>query len=234
MTQLSRRHLGGMFCAACAAVALAPFRPARAAGGLPKTELTPAQALARLQEGNRRFVADDATRPDISAARRHALSGGQAPFAAILGCADSRVSPELTFSAGLGEVFVTRVAGNTLSPTGLGSLEYSVLALGVPLVVVLGHAKCGAVGAALEVAEKGAALPGALEPMVDPILAAVPEARAAGGDLLDQTVRAHARRTARRLREGESSLAPLVKDGKLRVAAAYYNLEDGKVEWLEG
>ncbi len=201
---------------------------------MPKTDLTPDQALARLAEGNRHFVAGDAARPDLSASRRHALTAGQAPFAAVLGCADSRVPPEMAFSTGLGEIFTIRVAGNSVGTGELGSLEYAVNMLGVPLIVVLGHERCGAVAAALEVAEKGTSLPGALEPMINPILASMKQAHEAGGDLADQTARAHAVRTARHLRDDEQTFSALAKAGKLRIVAAHYRLEDGLVSWLDG
>jgi carbonic anhydrase len=230
---LNRRHALAGFCALCAGLAASGAPPARAADPVAKTTLTPDEALARLLEGNRRFVADDPLRPDIGNHRRHELAVGQAPFAAILGCADSRVAPETLFGAGLGEIFTTRVAGNTLAPAILGSLEYSVAVLGAPLILVLGHERCGAVVAAVEVAERATVLPGSLTPMIEPILPAVAAVRGRPGDLVDNAVKEHARRTAARLRTGEPSLAGAIRDGKLKVAAGYYDLDDGKVDILE-
>lgn len=208
---------------------------ARAASGLPPTTLTPDQALARLMEGNRRFVADAPRPAPEHAARRRALAQGQAPFATVLTCADSRTSPDTLFDVGLGEIFGLRVAGNTLSPASLGSMEYSSMSLGVPLIMVLGHERCGAVDAAVEVAERNARLPGSLMAMVEPILPAVAEAKRGNpADLLDATVRAHALRTVRRLREEESVLTPRLASGALRVVAARYDLDSGDVALLEG
>lgn len=226
---LSRRAaLGGLFCAACAAAL-----PAHAADPVAKTTLSPNQALAKLLEGNRRFVADDPLHPAIGNARRHELAAGQAPFATVIGCADSRTPPETMFGVGLGEVFTTRVAGNTIPMASLGSIYYSVHMLGVPLVMVLGHERCGAVAAAVDVVTKGATLPATLRPMVEPILGAVRAARGQPGDLLDNAVRENARTGARRLRR-HPDFAGKVRSGALTVVAARYDLDDGKVEVLEG
>ncbi|MEX2528476.1 MAG: carbonic anhydrase [Gemmatimonadota bacterium] len=112
---------------------------------------TPEQALARLMEGNRRFAEGNAVRPELSAHERRALIHAQAPFAAVLGCADSRVPVEIIFDQGLGDLFVVRVAGNVASPGALASLEFAVDALSCRLILVLGHRGCGAVQGALEV-----------------------------------------------------------------------------------
>ncbi|TCI00982.1 carbonic anhydrase [Roseococcus sp. SYP-B2431] len=208
---------------------------ARAASGLPPTTLTPGEALARLTEGNRRFVADAPHGARAQAARRATLAGGQGPYATVLGCADSRTPPNTLFDEGLGELFVLRVAGNTLSPAHLGSIEYSSLALSVPLVMVLGHERCGAVAAAVDVAERQVSLPGSLLAMVEPILPAVAEARQGNpADLVEATVRVHAIRTARRLREEPSALTPRLASGALRVVAARYDLDEGAVTLLDG
>jgi carbonic anhydrase len=228
---LSRRF--SLRCA-CASL-LGGAVQARAASGLPPTTLTPDQALARLMEGNRRFVADTPRPAPENAARRHALAGGQAPFATVLTCADSRTSPDTLFDVGLGEVFGLRVAGNTYSPAALGSMEYSSMVLGVPLIMVLGHERCGAVDAAVEVSERNAQLPGSLMAMVEPILPAVAEAKRGNpSDLLDATVRAHAIRTARRLREENSVLTARLATGALRIVAARYDLDGGEVTLLDG
>lgn len=227
---LSRR-----FALRCACASLfAGGARARAASGLPPTTLTPDEALARLMEGNRRFVADSPRPAPGNAARRREQVQGQAPFATVLACADSRTPPGTLFDTGLGEIFGLRVAGNTLSPAGFGSIEYSSMALGVPLIMVLGHERCGAVAAAVEVVERNARLPGSLMAMVEPILPAVEEAkRGDPSDLLDATVRTHALRMARRLREEESVLTPRLASGALRVVAARYDLDDGEVSLLE-
>ena len=230
-----RRAIVGL-CAACAALTgsyTAFPRPARAADPVARTTLTPDQALARLMDGNRRFVADDPMQPDIGSHRRHQLAAGQAPYAAVLGCADSRTPPEELFGAGLGEIFTTRVAGNTVAPSILGSLEYSVTVLKVPLILVLGHEKCGAVAAALDVAEHGTALPGALLPMIEPILPAAAAVRGRPGDTLANAVRENARRVAEKLRQDEPSLSAPLAAGKLKIVAGYYTLDQGTVELID-
>jgi len=228
MTLSRRAAFACAFCATTMAHApQAQEAPARNA-------LTPVQSLARLMEGNRRFVADAPAPPGDYATRRQALTRGQAPFAAILGCADSRTAPESLFRATLGEIFTVRIAGNSLYTDGLGSLEFATNALGVSLIVALGHERCGAVGAAIQVAEQGARLPGALMAVIEPILPAVAEARRGNPtDMLDATIRTHARLTARRLRDQASALSPALASGALRVEAAYYELDRGQVTLLE-
>jgi carbonic anhydrase len=228
---ISRRHALKEFCVVCGAMAAAAAsRPIIAAETIEPTTLTPDEALARLTEGNRRYVADSPIQPDLTKHRRQELTAGQAPFASILGCADSRVPPEEIFNAGLGEVFTNRVAGNTISQPILGSIEYSVVHLGVPLVLVLGHEKCGAVTAAVDVSEHGTMLPGALMAMVDPILPAVAAVRGKPGDLLANAARENARRTAVQLRQDTASLSEPLQKGKLKVVAGYYSLDTGAVE----
>lgn len=124
-----------------------------------KTALTPDQALAMLKEGNAKFLADTPARTVQGKERRLEIARGQTPFAVLVSCSDSRVSPEVLFGCGLGEFFIVRNAGNTVA---LGSIEYAVAVLGVPLIVVLGHERCGAVDAALSVVEKNTVFPGSL------------------------------------------------------------------------
>ena len=207
---------------------------AKAASGLPPTTLSPDGALNRLMDGNRRFVAGRPEASPAQAVRRVSLAGGQAPFATVLGCADSRTPPNALFDTGLGDIFGLRVAGNTLSSEGLGSIEYSSMALGVPLIMVLGHERCGAVQAAVDVTEREVRLPGSLMAMIEPILPAVAEAKQGNPpDLVEATVRVHALRTARSLRERESLLTPRIATGALRVVAARYDLDDGRVTLLD-
>jgi carbonic anhydrase len=202
----------------------------------PKTTLTPAQALARLMEGNRRFVADQDSRADISTKRRLELARGQGPFAALVGCADSRVGPEHLFGGGLGELFIVRTAGNYVDDAGHGSLAYAVAALGVPLIVVLGHERCGAVDAATKLVINNDQLPPSLARMVQPILPAVVDARAAhkGGDLTDAAIHMNVRHVTRSLRQGTDPLmAEPMRAGKLMVVGAYYDLDTGRVDFFD-
>jgi carbonic anhydrase len=228
---ISRRSALGLGCLACAGMARPA--PARAAGStVARTTLTPDEAIARLIEGNRRFVADDPSQADTSATRRTALTAGQAPFATIIGCADSRTPPETLVQAGLGEVFVTRVAGNTIPAASLASIAYGVEALGTPAIMVLGHQNCGAVAAAVDVVTRGAVLPPVMQPMLGPVIFAVNAARNQPGDLLDNAVRENARIGARALMR-QPEFAGHIRDGRLKVVAARYCLDDGRIEVLD-
>lgn len=207
--------------------------PAFAADGK-KSTLTPDEALARLQKGNDGFL----DKPNVTMqdrARRLEIARGQAPFAVLVGCSDSRVPPEVLFGSGLGELFIVRNAGNTVDTVALGSIQYGVAVLGAPLIVVLGHQRCGAVEAAVAVVEKNATFPGSIGQMVEPIVPAVLKARAAGfkGDeLLDEAVRQNVRRVVERLRTSEPLLIEPLRAGKLKVVGARYDLDDGKVNFF--
>ena len=190
--------------------------------------LTGEEALAKLLEGNSRYVEQSRLNPNQSDERRDSLITGQSPYAIILGCSDSRVPPEIVFDQGLGDLFVIRVAGNVVDDIVLASIEYAAEHLHSPLLMVLGHTNCGAVAAALQEDE----LDGHLPSIAQAIEEAVERARDAEGDTLDMTIRAHARITAEHLRESESILKGLVDYGKLKVVAAYYDLDTGVVEIL--
>jgi len=194
------------------------------------------EILARLQEGNRRFVAGEGRfarrcRPE----RRLALVGGQRPVAVVLGCADSRVPAELIFDQGLGDLFVVRVAGNVVGPTQLGSVEFAVEALGTRLVVVLGHERCGAVQAALEV-HGGAEAPasphlGEIVARILPAVAQVQHEPASGR--LSAAVRANVRRSAAALLDGSPLLRRMQAEEGLQVVGAVYDLATGVVMFLD-
>jgi carbonic anhydrase len=207
-------------------------RTAVAAGG-EKTSLSADQALAALKEGNARYVSNPQACVMDLAKRRAEVAGHQAPWATIVGCSDSRVPPELLFGGlGLGELFVARNAGNMVDTATLGTIEYGTEHLGTQLVVVLGHERCGAVAAACDVVAKKAKFPGSIGPMVQPIVAVATAMSGKPGDFVDNTVRESAMRTAKQLTAKSSILAHLVKDGKLKIVAARYDLEEGKVEYL--
>lgn len=218
----------------CAVIggAAAGSRPARAEVAAERG-LTPDAALALLKEGNRAFLDDAPQPPPHARERRLAIAREQHPFVVLVGCSDSRVPPEILFRRGLGDLFIIRVAGNTVDRVALGSIEYAVEELGAPLVVVLGHERCGAVHAAVEVVERDRALPGAIGEMVEPILPAVLRARSAGGDLLDAAVRENVRRVAARLRDEGPILAEKVRTGALRIVGARYDLDDGMVDFFD-
>ena len=203
----------------------------------PKTTMTSAQALAKLKQGHEDFLND---KPLLKTARdsdrRIAIARVQVPFAVLVGCSDSRVPPELLFDTGLGELFIVRNAGNTIDTVAMGSIQYAVQVLNVPLVLVLGHERCGAVDAAVSVVEKNTVFPGSIGQMVEPIIPAVLKAKAmgaAGDGLLDGAVRENVRRTVERLRTGEPTLADPIKAGKLMVVGARYDLDDGKVDFFD-
>jgi carbonic anhydrase len=165
--------------------------------------------------------------------RRLEIAGSQTPFAVLVGCADSRVSPELLFGRGLGELFTVRVAGNTVDRPGLGSIEYAVEHLGVPLIVVLGHERCGAVQAAVSVVEENATFPGAIGDMVAPIIPAVLEAQSQPGELLDNAVRENVRLVVALLGASGPLLEEPLAAGRLKIVGARYDLEEGKVEFFD-
>lgn len=216
--------------AAMAATALSLGLPGRPA--LAKTALSPAEALEKLKAGNARFVsAPQLCEADI-AKTREGVARGQSPWATVLTCADSRVSPELVFGGlNLGELFVARNAGNMADTATMGTIEYGAEHLGSPLIVVLGHERCGAVAAASEVAQKGTKLPGSIGPMVDAILPAAKDLMGGEGDFVDNVVRESARRTAAKI--GESPIvAELVHAGKVAIVHARYDLDTGVVEFL--
>lgn len=198
--------------------------------------LTPDQALAKLKEGNQRFVTMTESEPNVSATRMMTVSQGQQPFVGVLGCVDSRVPPELVFDRGLGDVFDARIAGAIADDAAIGSLEFGVDEFGVPLLVVLGHSRCGAVTAAVKELDVGAAKPpGRIGAVVDPIIPAVKAVQAQGvkgPDLVNAAVREVVRRGVAVLR-GSPVLKERLGSGKLKIAGAYYDLDTGKVDFFE-
>ncbi len=187
------------------------------------------KALILLKEGNRRFVAGEMIHPDQTVVRRREVAKGQQPFAIIFGCVDSRVPPEIVFDRGLGDLFVIRTAGHALDSASLNSVEFGVHELGIPLVMVLGHQRCGAVTSTIEVVEKRAKLHGAHAVLVKAIRPAVLKIRGQPGDPLDNAVRANVELTVRRLRASKI-LAEFLEKGKIRIVGARYDLATGKVE----
>lgn len=185
-------------------------------------------ALTNLKQGNARFAGNALTHPDQTVARRTEVAQGQHPFAVILTCADSRLSPEIIFDQGLGDLFVIRNAGNLLDDMVLGSIEYAVEHLHVQLVVVLGHSKCGAVSAAVA----GGEAPGHLKSIVTALSPAASMGQKKPGDAVENTVRIAAKLSAATLSGNEPIIAELVKSGKVKVVAARYDLATGQVEFL--
>lgn len=197
--------------------------------GQEKSEITAVQALERLKKGNEKFVADPSSPAKLSVERRQEVAKGQNPFAIVLTCADSRVTPEYIFNQGLGDIFVLRVAGNVVDPFELGSMEYAVEHLHVPLIVILGHTKCGAVEAALG-ENKPAGNLGKLIDQVHVGKDLPPDKPAA----LDAAIANNVRYQAESLTKRSDVLKEFVEHKRLRIVTGVYSLESGKVEWLEG
>ena len=197
-------------------------------------------ALARLREGNRRFVAGQTTTATLSnSARREALVSGQEPFAIILGCSDSRVPAELVFDQSFGDLFVIRVAGNIVAPSQVGSVEFAASRFGTRLVVVMGHSQCGAITATLEELQGRAtsqsrnlrSIVDRVRPSVETVLN---DRRDADPDtLIRDAVRANVRASVNHLRRGSELLERLIPENGLLVVGAEYSLETGVVDFFE-
>lgn len=196
------------------------------------------QALERLKQGNRQFVAGakrDQTLAD--AARRAELARAQRPFAILLGCSDSRVPAEIVFHQGVGDLFVIRVVGNIVAPSLIGSVEFAAAQFGTRLVVVLGHTQCGAVQATLDELRHPAterspnlhAIVDRIRPAVEPLLDAGP----AGEALVAQAIRANIEASVAQLRHGSGILERLITEDGLKIVGAEYSLETGEVEFLD-
>ena len=184
--------------------------------------------LAELKAGNARHVAKKYERPNQTAARQRELAGGQDPHCAILTCADSRVPPEIVFDKGLGDMFDVRVAGNVAGNDEMASLEYAAEHFHLPLIVVMGHTKCGAVDAAV----KGGELHGHLPDLIAAIRPAVTRSAGEPGDKVENAVRANVENVVAQLRGSKPVLSDLVAKGKVRIVGAVYSLDTGRVDWL--
>lgn len=200
--------------------------PALAAAPSPTAENVSAdQALKLLLEGNQRYTSHRVTHPHQDGSRLLETSNTQNPFATILTCADSRVPPEILFDQGLGDLFVVRVAGNILDDAVLGSIEYAAEYLDVPLVMVLGHERCGAVSAAL----KGGTAIGHIGSLVDAIQPAIAKTKSLSGDPLDNAVRANVQMVVEQMKVSKP-LVDLIGSQKLAVVGGRYDLDTGTVE----
>jgi carbonic anhydrase len=194
--------------------------------------LTPAQALTELRAGNQRFVAGHRSLPNQDAARRAAVVDGQTPFALIFGCSDSRVAAEIVFDRGLGDLFVVRTAGHVVDGSVLGSIEFGVAVLEIPLVVVLGHGGCGAVKATLTAHESGQMPGGYLREIVEHVTPSVLASRRAGHEEVDDVVAEHTRETVELLADRSAVVAERIADGRLAVVGMEYSLTDGEAHVL--
>ena len=208
------------------ALAAAPPAPGSAP---PQNAITPADALKRIMEGNARYAANTPNERDFSVGRA-ARAEGQYPIAAILSCADSRVSPELAFDQAPGDLFVVRVAGNVVNTDLLASIEYGLQFLGARLIVVLGHSSCGAVEAAIKVVKDKAVLPGHLPELITALKPAVTIAQSEkSGDLLENATRENVKRQVARLKSSAPIVQKLYAEKNIDIVGGVYDIATGKV-----
>ena len=221
------------FLASAVAAAFAPSGFARASNEAPKPQniIAPDAALERLLAGNRRFQSGTEGLQDFHA-EREALLGGQNPFAAILSCADSRLAPAYIFDSELGDLFNIRIAGNFAAPEVVASFEYAVKILRTPLLMVLGHEKCGAVEAALQTAKSGKRLPGHLPVLADAIAPAIRGVEVKPEDELTAVINHNIQINVARLRKSSPILDQALAEKHIRIVGGLYRLESGKVEIL--
>lgn len=192
------------------------------------------EALRRLMRGNARFVSAQTWNPNRSVERREQVAGGQKPFAIILGCSDSRVPVEIIFDQGLGDIFVVRVAGNVFDDSMvLGSIEYAADQFHCPLLMVLGHDRCGAVIATIQALERTVAAPGSIGSIVDVVRPIVEQVKGQPGNFLDNAIHANVRHVVEQLKNADSFIQSLQADGKLKIVGAYYDLQTGQVTLLD-
>ncbi|HEX2965692.1 MAG TPA: carbonic anhydrase [Syntrophorhabdaceae bacterium] len=184
--------------------------------------------LQRLTEGNKRFYSSKMIHPNQDLQRRQELTNGQKPFAIIIGCSDSRISPEVIFDQGLGDLFVIRVAGNIIDDVALGSIEYAAEHLETHLIMVLGHSKCGAVTATVQ----GGHMSGHIVSIADAIKPSIDKAKNLSGDLTDNTIKMNARSVAEQIQASQPILAEMFGQGRIAVVSAYYDVDTGEVTLL--
>lgn len=191
--------------------------------------LAPDEAMQKLLEGNRRYFSGKMIHPNKDEMRRKELASGQSPFAVVIGCSDSRVPPELIFDQGFGDLFVVRVAGGCIDPVVTSSVEYVVEHLGASVVVVLGHKRCAAVSIAATTENPK----GYVKVLVDALKPAVDEGRKKPGDIVYNSILANVQMTADKFKESEHAMGRLVKEGKVKVVGAFYDIDTGEVSFLE-
>jgi carbonic anhydrase len=232
-SKLGRRGVLQFVAAAAAGLAFATPGLAAKPKAPPKPEnvLSPDAALERLMGGNRRYSGGVSKRHDF-AHEREPLRTGQNPFAGILSCADSRISPEYCFDVARGDIFVCRVAGNFASDDIIASFEYAVEVLGTPFIMVLGHDACGAVDATMKSVKDGTTLPGHLPALVTAITPAVTAVQGESGDLLANAIRRNVILNVEKLKVAAPILSKAVGEGKVRIAGGIYKLATGHVELL--
>ena len=194
---------------------------------------SPVTAWKALKEGNERFVAGTPQHPSQSVEHRASLATGQKPTAVVFGCADSRVAAELIFDQGLGDMFVVRTAGQAIDSAVLGSIEFAVTVLDVPLIVVLGHDSCGAVKAALGAIDDGAIPGGFVRDVVERVAPSILMGRREGLSRVDEFEARHVSETIAQLMSRSSAIAERVAAGDLAIAGATYHLADGRAALVD-
>jgi len=227
-TAVSRRRLVAAFAFAPVAGALWPRGSFAADAG---AQISSDAARQRLVAGNARYVEGKPLRVDHSR-RREAVAPAQMPFAIVLGCSDSRVPPEILFDQGLGDIFTVRVAGNIADDLALGSMEYAVEHFATPLIVVLGHEKCGAVSAAVASVASGTMPPPHIASLVTALRPAVEASKGMPGDPVENAITTHVRQTVAAIAASSPILAEAVGHHGLTIAGAEYHLASGKVSYL--
>lgn len=192
-------------------------------------DVSSADAMQRLIDGNKRYMEDSLSDPKIKSVQRYEFTEGQSPFAIILNCADSRVVPEMVFDKGIGELFVIRVAGNIANPSSIASIEYAVEHIGCNLIVVLGHEACGAVGAAI------ASYPDADNgPNLNHLISYItPAVEAKQGAEISEVVKCNAEINGKKLLEDSAIVRKYVESGDLKIVPAYYEFKSGSVDFLQ-
>ncbi|MBP9888233.1 MAG: carbonic anhydrase [Leptospiraceae bacterium] len=191
-------------------------------------QISPDEALAKLMEGNKRFLTGKSIRPNQTIEKVKELASGQKPFAVIVGCSDSRVPNEIIFDQGLGDIFIIRTAGQVSSYASWGSMEFAVTSLNSKLILVLGHTKCGAVSAACTVPE----VPGHIVTLINAIKPAAEIAKEMDGDLVENVVKVNVAKQVEQLKNLEPVLSKKVKNGEIKIVGAVYHIENGKVELI--
>ncbi|WP_115789718.1 carbonic anhydrase [Arthrobacter silvisoli] len=198
------------------------------------TYLTPALAWRRLREGNERFVSGESQHPNQDASRRASLVEDQHPFAVIFGCSDSRLAAEIIFDLGLGDAFVVRTAGQVIDDAVLGSLEYSISQLHVPLIVILGHDSCGAVNATKAAVETGEMPPGFIRDLVERITPSVLTSIRNEQHEVNDMVVEHVKQTAARLADSSRVISDAIEEGRAAVIGLSYKLDEGRAALVSG
>lgn len=232
--ELRRTSRASFFATAgLAALGMAVSMPRESRAAAPARAHPSAQdVLAQLMAGNRRYASDAAVNCLRNYDRRAEVAGGQNPFAIVLACSDSRVGPETIFDQRIGDLFVVRVAGNIADSAGMGSIEYAIDHYHSPLLLVVGHSKCGAVTATLSLLESKGKAPGHIATLVDAIEPAVRPVLGKPGDTLDNAIRANVAHVVATLKQQSSIIERATATGALQVIGTHYSLTDGDVQIL--